>query len=58
MYGGILVTKICPNCKTKNQDSSEFCQSCGNKLQETLKTNKSKKSTKTVFYGMVEQTES
>ena len=43
------MTKICHICGTKNQDSSEFCQNCGNKLQETLKTTKSKKSTKNVF---------
>ncbi len=26
------MSKICPNCKTGNQNSSEFCQNCGNKL--------------------------
>jgi hypothetical protein len=27
------MTKICPNCQTENQDSSEFCQNCGNKME-------------------------
>lgn len=26
------MVKTCPNCKTENQDSSEFCQNCGSKL--------------------------
>ncbi|MDD1774991.1 MAG: hypothetical protein LUQ24_05635 [Methanobacterium sp.] len=26
------MAKICPNCKTKNPNKSEFCQSCGQDL--------------------------
>lgn len=26
------MTKICPNCKTENIDSAEFCQNCGTEL--------------------------
>ncbi|EKQ50789.1 MAG: hypothetical protein B655_2304 [Methanobacterium sp. Maddingley MBC34] len=26
------MTKICPNCKTENMDSAEFCQNCGTEL--------------------------
>ncbi|MBI5458963.1 zinc-ribbon domain-containing protein [Methanobacterium sp.] len=26
------MTKICPNCKTENIDSADFCQNCGAEL--------------------------
>ena len=26
------MSKICPNCKSENEDSAEFCQECGTKL--------------------------
>lgn len=29
------MTKLCPNCKTANEDSASFCQNCGNKLKTT-----------------------
>jgi hypothetical protein len=45
------MTKICPNCGTENQDSSEFCQNCGNKMEGTVKTSQPNKSTKTGFMG-------
>lgn len=45
------MTKICPNCGTENQDSSEFCQNCGNKMGGTVKTSQPNKSTKTGFMG-------
>lgn len=31
LMGGKM-SKICPKCKTKNLDASEFCKECGNKL--------------------------
>jgi hypothetical protein len=30
------MTKICPNCKNKNLDSSGFCQNCGEKLEKKV----------------------
>jgi hypothetical protein len=44
------MTKICPNCKTGNQNSSEFCQNCGNKLN-----NKPIKSSNGGFMGWWEK---
>lgn len=29
------MTQICPNCKTENNDSSEFCKNCGNEIEGT-----------------------
>jgi hypothetical protein len=31
------MTKICGECKTENPDDAEFCQNCGNKVEETTK---------------------
>jgi uncharacterized membrane protein YvbJ len=28
------MVKVCPNCKTTNDDSSSFCQNCGTELPE------------------------
>lgn len=30
------MTKICPKCKSANDDSSQFCQDCGEKLGESV----------------------
>lgn len=32
------MTKICPNCKTENPNNAEFCQNCGNNLQDSVET--------------------
>ena len=37
IIGVILVTKVCPKCKTENLDSSGFCQECGERLNEPVK---------------------
>lgn len=31
------MTKVCPECKSTNDDSSQFCQNCGKKLEESVK---------------------
>ena len=29
------MTRICPDCKTENIDSAEFCKNCGNEIEGT-----------------------
>lgn len=37
------MTKICPDCKTVNSDSSGFCQNCGAELKESVEVSKNGK---------------
>lgn len=32
----LKMTKVCPKCKTANDDSSMYCQNCGEKLEESV----------------------
>ncbi len=35
-YGGLNMSKICPNCKGENSDNAGFCQNCGNELKKPV----------------------
>ena len=37
------MTKVCPDCKTVNSDSSGFCQNCGAELVESVEVSKNTK---------------
>ncbi len=35
------MSKICPNCGTKNSNNAEFCQGCGQELETVVKSGRS-----------------
>ena len=45
------MTKVCPNCKTENADSSRFCQDCGEELEEPINVPQENKEKRGGFGG-------
>ncbi len=47
------MTKICPNCKAKNNNKAEFCQSCGQDLSEEKPLKNESSSNRSSYVGIV-----